>query len=117
MKPFRSRLTLILLLLVGVSVLAAGLTMAKVFRDSHIHSLEEYMGREISLLEDLLELPALPEGSAATHMTPGEFVARIRRLLEVNPALLTEETTAELARVFTPRQPPAPAPIRRQLGS
>lgn len=60
---------------------------------------------------------ALPEGSAATQMTPGEFVARIRRLLEVNPALLTEETTAELARVFTPRQPPAPAPIRRQLGS
>ncbi|WP_172195499.1 two-component system histidine kinase PnpS [Saccharibacillus qingshengii] len=61
MKPFRSRLTLILLVLVGVSVLAAGLTMAKVFRDSHIHSLEDYMGREIALLEELLKLPDAPQ--------------------------------------------------------
>ncbi|QDH22576.1 two-component system histidine kinase PnpS [Saccharibacillus brassicae] len=86
MKPFRSRLTLILLLLVGVSVLAAGLTMAKVFRDSHIHSLEEYMGREISLLEDLLELPALPEGSAST---PAIFEDEARRLAQLTDSRVT----------------------------
>ncbi|CAM3405022.1 MULTISPECIES: two-component system histidine kinase PnpS [Saccharibacillus] len=86
MKPFRSRLTLILLLLVGVSVLAAGLTMAKVFRDSHIHSLEEYMGREISLLEDLLALPALPEGSAST---PAIFEDEARRLAQLTDSRVT----------------------------
>lgn len=77
MKPFRSRLTLILLLLVGVSVLAAGLTMAKVFRDSHIDSLTDYMEREIYLLEDLLELPAVPAG---TGNVSSEFQREARRL-------------------------------------
>ncbi|MDO3408865.1 ATP-binding protein [Saccharibacillus sp. CPCC 101409] len=77
MKPFRTRLTLILMLLIGVSVLAAGLTMAKVFKDSHIRSLEEYMGREISLLEDLLELPAAP---AAGEAFPAVFAQEAKRL-------------------------------------
>ncbi|MCA1291671.1 HAMP domain-containing protein [Paenibacillus sp. alder61] len=51
MKTFRTRLTLILMSLVGVSMLAAGLTMAQVFKDSHIRALEENMAREINLLE------------------------------------------------------------------
>lgn len=42
---------MILMSLVGVSMLAAGLTMAQVFKDSHIRALEENMAREINLLE------------------------------------------------------------------
>ncbi|GGN91975.1 two-component system histidine kinase PnpS [Saccharibacillus kuerlensis] len=86
MKPFRSRLTLILLLLVGISVLAAGLTMAKVFRDSHIASLEDYMAREISLLEELLDLPAAPE---ADDNLPSVFVAEAKRLGELTDSRVT----------------------------
>ncbi|CAM2965638.1 ATP-binding protein [Paenibacillus sediminis] len=51
MKPFRIRLTVMLMILIGVSVLAAGLTMAKVFEDSHVEALEENMTREINLLQ------------------------------------------------------------------
>lgn len=82
MKPFRSRLTLILLLLVGISVLAAGLTMAKVFRDSHIRSLEEYMGREIALLEDLLVLPSSPQEGASIPQTFAEESKRLASLTD-----------------------------------
>ncbi|NGZ75806.1 two-component system histidine kinase PnpS [Saccharibacillus alkalitolerans] len=86
MKPFRSRLTLILLLLVGISVLAAGLTMAKVFRDSHISSLEDYMGREIDLLEDLLELPPAP---AAGEALPSVFEEEAKRLGSLTDSRVT----------------------------
>ncbi|GAA0133707.1 ATP-binding protein [Paenibacillus sp. YSY-4.3] len=51
MKTFRTRLTLILMSLIGISMLAAGLSMVQVFKDSHIRALEENMVREISLLE------------------------------------------------------------------
>ncbi|WP_151735500.1 two-component system histidine kinase PnpS [Paenibacillus tengchongensis] len=50
MKPFRIRLTLIMMILIGISMTGAGLTMAKLFRDSHIAALEENMTREIHLL-------------------------------------------------------------------
>lgn len=67
MKTFRSRLTLILMGLVGVSMLAAGITMAQVFKDSHIHALEENMAREINLLEntfDFVPVQGNPEAEA-----------------------------------------------------
>ncbi|OWA34597.1 PAS domain-containing sensor histidine kinase [Saccharibacillus sp. O16] len=86
MRPFRSRLTLIMLLLVGISVLAAGLTMAKVFRDSHISSLEEYMAREINLLEDMLELPAAP---AEGENLPLVFENEAKRLAALTDSRVT----------------------------
>ncbi|WP_263560152.1 two-component system histidine kinase PnpS [Paenibacillus polymyxa] len=50
MKSFRFRLTLIMLILIGVSVLAAGITMGQIFKNSNMKVLEENMGREIDLL-------------------------------------------------------------------
>lgn len=50
MRPFRFQLTAIMLALTGISVLAAGIVMGHIFKDSHIHSLEENMAREINLL-------------------------------------------------------------------
>ncbi|ODP29047.1 ATP-binding protein [Paenibacillus sp. PK4536] len=51
MKPFRIRLTLILMILLGVLGLAAALTMGQIFKSSHIQTLEDNMVREIRLLE------------------------------------------------------------------
>ncbi|SES94201.1 two-component system histidine kinase PnpS [Paenibacillus sp. NFR01] len=50
MKPFRIRLTLIMMVLIGISMLGAGVTMAKLFKDSHVSALEQNMSREINLL-------------------------------------------------------------------
>ncbi|QUL56795.1 HAMP domain-containing protein [Paenibacillus tritici] len=50
MKPFRIRLTIILMALIGISMTGAGITMAQLFKDSHISVLEENMSREIKLL-------------------------------------------------------------------
>jgi hypothetical protein len=58
---------------------------------------------------------ALPQGIDADPMTPGEFVARIKRMLEANPELLTKEATAELAKVFTPQRRPSKAPLWRKV--
>ncbi|WP_017813752.1 MULTISPECIES: two-component system histidine kinase PnpS [Paenibacillus] len=51
MKPFRVRLTLIIMLLLGVLGLAAAFTMGKIYKDSHVQTLEDNMLREIRLLE------------------------------------------------------------------
>ncbi|UJF34745.1 two-component system histidine kinase PnpS [Paenibacillus hexagrammi] len=53
MLKFRAKLTLILLLLVGCSVLIAGLFMAKVLEDSHIEALKENMQRELGLIQSM----------------------------------------------------------------
>ncbi|MNH75008.1 Alkaline phosphatase synthesis sensor protein PhoR [compost metagenome] len=65
MKTFRMRLTLILMGLVGISMLAAGLTMAQVFKDSHVTALEDNMAREINLISSTLELPKIDSNSGA----------------------------------------------------
>ncbi len=51
MKPFRIRLTIIIMVLLAVLGLAAAFTMAHIYRNSHEHTLEENMLREIRLLE------------------------------------------------------------------
>ncbi len=51
MKPFRIRLTIIIMLLLAVLGLAAAFTMAHIYRDSHEQTLEDNMLREIRLLE------------------------------------------------------------------
>ncbi|GIP20946.1 two-component system histidine kinase PnpS [Paenibacillus sp. J22TS3] len=67
MKTFRMRLSLILMGLVGISMLAAGLIMAQVFKESHVSALEENMAREINLISSTLQLPKIngnPEAMA-----------------------------------------------------
>jgi two-component system phosphate regulon sensor histidine kinase PhoR len=50
MTKFRAKLTFILILLIGCSMLIAGIFMAKVLEDSHIKSLEDNMERELQVL-------------------------------------------------------------------
>lgn len=50
MHKFRARLTLIFILLIGSSVLVAGLFMAKMLRDSHIDALKANMQRELKVI-------------------------------------------------------------------
>ena len=47
MGSFRTRLTLILIAMIGLSVLAAGLFMGKTFKDNHMEALQENMEREM----------------------------------------------------------------------
>ncbi|MFC5451939.1 two-component system histidine kinase PnpS [Paenibacillus aestuarii] len=50
MTKFRAKLTLILILLIGCSMLIVGLFMAKVLEDSHIQALEDNMERELKVI-------------------------------------------------------------------
>lgn len=50
MHKFRARLTLIFIMLIGVSVLLAGLFMAKMLKDSHIDALKSNMQRELRVI-------------------------------------------------------------------
>ncbi|WP_127532591.1 two-component system histidine kinase PnpS [Paenibacillus kobensis] len=50
MNNFRTRLTLIMIGIIGLSVLASGLIMANMFKSKHIQGLESSMVREISII-------------------------------------------------------------------
>lgn len=50
MRKFRMRLTLLFILLIGISVLGAGILAATMLQRSHINELKESMHRELSLL-------------------------------------------------------------------
>ncbi|MNO13510.1 Alkaline phosphatase synthesis sensor protein PhoR [compost metagenome] len=67
MKTFRTRLIIILMSLIGISMLAAGLTMAQVYRGSHIRALEENMVREINLLENTFPFQATDAAGAPEY--------------------------------------------------
>lgn len=69
MKPFRNRLTLIMMTLIGLSMLGAGLAMANVFKSSHIGLQEENMGREIKLIQATMEFPPLAGDQKFSYYT------------------------------------------------
>ncbi|MCS7462564.1 cell wall metabolism sensor histidine kinase WalK [Paenibacillus doosanensis] len=50
MQKFRARLTLIFIVLIGASVLAAGLFMARMLKESHIDALKTNMERELKVI-------------------------------------------------------------------
>lgn len=50
MQKFRVRLTLIFILLIGASMLAAGLFMSRVLKESHIDALKTNMERELKVI-------------------------------------------------------------------
>ncbi|SDN20914.1 two-component system, OmpR family, phosphate regulon sensor histidine kinase PhoR [Paenibacillus sp. yr247] len=50
MTKFRAKLTFILILLIGCSMLIAGIFMAKVLEDSHVQSLQDNMERELQVI-------------------------------------------------------------------
>ncbi|MEC0258088.1 Alkaline phosphatase synthesis sensor protein PhoR [Paenibacillus sp. GM2FR] len=69
MRQYRNRLTLIMLTLIGLSMLAAGLAMVTVFKQSHIQLLEDNMVREIRLLQTMMEFPDTDSADAISYYT------------------------------------------------
>ncbi|NUU63906.1 two-component system histidine kinase PnpS [Paenibacillus agri] len=69
MKPFRIRLTIILMTLIGISMIGAGFTMAHLFKESHISALEENMSREIKLLSGTFQFREMNSPDAMTYYT------------------------------------------------
>lgn len=53
----------------------------------------------------------LEVGQHATLMTPRQFADQVRAMLEANPALLNEETSSEMIRIFSSQSGPS-----KQLG-
>ncbi|GIO95559.1 PAS domain-containing sensor histidine kinase [Paenibacillus lautus] len=69
MRQYRNRLTLIMLTLIGLSMLAAGLAMVTVFKQSHVQLLEDNMVREIRLLQTMMEFPDTDSADALSYYT------------------------------------------------
>lgn len=88
MKTFRTRLTLILMGLLGVSMLAAGIIMAQMFKDSHIQALEENMTREIKLLEATFSFVPV-EGNPEAHAYYEEQAAQLEELAAARVTFIT----------------------------
>ncbi|MBO7745426.1 HAMP domain-containing protein [Paenibacillus sp. MWE-103] len=55
MSSFRTRLTLILIAMIGLAVLAAGLFMGKTYRDNHLEALQDNMVREMRIILDEMD--------------------------------------------------------------
>ncbi len=81
MKPFRIRLTIIIMLLLAVLGLAAAFTMAHIYRDSHEQTLEDNMLREIRLLESTFTFQ--PVGSENGAPSNEVFSYYSREALEI----------------------------------
>lgn len=89
MKPFRIRLTFILMALVGISMIGAGLTMAKLFKDSHISALEENMSREIKLLSGTFQFMDMYSPHAISYYT--EHAKHIAGLTDSRITFITKD--------------------------
>jgi two-component system phosphate regulon sensor histidine kinase PhoR len=55
MSSFRVRLTLIMIVMIGLSVLASGLIMGKTFKNNHIDALQENMVRESKMILEQMD--------------------------------------------------------------
>ncbi|QSF46676.1 two-component system histidine kinase PnpS [Paenibacillus tianjinensis] len=89
MKPFRIRLTLIMMALIGISMIGAGITMAKLFKDSHITALEENMSREIKLLSGTFQFTDMNNADAVSYYT--EHAKLISQLTNSRITFITRE--------------------------
>lgn len=84
MKPFRIRLTLILMALIGISMIGAGITMAQLFKNSHISALEENMSREIKLLSGTFKFTDMNSPDAMNYYT-----AEAKRIAQLTNSRIT----------------------------
>lgn len=89
MKPFRNRLTLILMFLIGISMIGAGFTMAHLFKNSHIAALEENMSREINMLGGMLEFQDMNDPNAYTYYT--EQAHKVAELTNSRVTFITKD--------------------------
>lgn len=71
MKKFKFRLTLIFIVLIGLSVFASGIYMAKMFEESNLAALKDNMTREINIIRGTLpwEQMGSDEISAERYLT------------------------------------------------
>ncbi|OZB96492.1 two-component system histidine kinase PnpS [Paenibacillus sp. XY044] len=91
MKPFRIRLTLILMVMIGVSMLGAGITMAQVFKKSHITGLEENMVREIKLLSTTFDFMPMQAADAVSYYT--DEAGKLGKLTEARVTFIKKDGT------------------------
>ncbi|QJC51446.1 HAMP domain-containing protein [Paenibacillus albicereus] len=85
MKRFRVRLTWIMIVMIGLSVTAAGLMMGKTYKDNHIAALEE------SMLREMMVINAHLDWSLADKPVEGQayFSERANELKELTGARVT----------------------------
>ena len=88
MKPFRVRLTIILMTLIGISMIGTGITMAHLFKDSHISALEENMSREINLLSGTMQFVDMNGPDAVEYYT--EQAELISKLIDSRITFITK---------------------------
>lgn len=69
MNSFRTRLTLIMIAMIALSVSTAGLFMAKTFKENHIDALEDNMVREMQIISARMEWKAGELTSLYNHYT------------------------------------------------
>ncbi|MGM0882517.1 MAG: two-component system histidine kinase PnpS [Bacillota bacterium] len=69
MNSFRTRLTLIMIAMIALSVSTAGLFMAKTFKENHIDALEDNMVREMQIISARMEWKAGELSSLYDHYT------------------------------------------------
>lgn len=89
MKPFRFRLTMILMALIGISMIGAGFTMAHLFKVSHISALEENMSREINLLTGTFQFKDMNGPDAIPYYT--EQAKKIGKLTHSRVTFITKD--------------------------
>ncbi|MDQ0191780.1 two-component system histidine kinase PnpS [Paenibacillus wynnii] len=89
MRPFRVRLTFILMSLIGISMIGAGFTMAHLFKDSHITALEENMSREINVLEGTLKFQDMNAPDAYSYYT--DQSRKIAKLTDSRVTFITKD--------------------------
>ncbi|MDP4097871.1 cell wall metabolism sensor histidine kinase WalK [Paenibacillus sp. P96] len=87
MKSFRFRLTAIILTLIAISVIAAGLTMGQIFKESHIRALEENMAREINLLRSTFDFHSI--SSESTEQYTAYYTEKAKELSDVINSRIT----------------------------
>ncbi|MGK9250598.1 two-component system histidine kinase PnpS [Paenibacillus humicus] len=84
MKRFRMRLTLIIILMIGLSVTAAGLMMGKTYKSNHISALEDSMVREMRIINSNTTWEFASQAEAESY-----FQAKAKELKDLTGARVT----------------------------
>ncbi|CDN44457.1 two-component system histidine kinase PnpS [Paenibacillus sp. P22] len=84
MKRFRMRLTLIIILMIGLSVTAAGLMMGKTYKSNHISALEDSMVREMRIINSNTTWEFASRAEAESY-----FQAKAKELKDLTGARVT----------------------------
>lgn len=94
MKPFRVRLSIIMMILIGVSVIVAGYTMGRVFKTTHTTALEQTMVREINLLKATFPFhDATDPTSAETRKYYSDRAGELEKLTDSRVTFINRDGT------------------------